>query len=361
MKYGEDKSPATGKVVVVGESVKSFLKKGVDNSPATGENIVGGELDLNYGADESPATEKVVVVGELRKPSSSDVEYTLSRSAFEDEDESSEGGDNNTEGENDATGVTGKNIRGERKSYAILRLGDVGFKRARRFKSVSTTKKGYISFSCPIPTCKRMFTVIQKSYDVLPKCAGDKTKVSWNEQWSSSGVGKGVVYGARQHFFDAHESKFPISIYPKVSSLKYKLASLPPPEAFAKLLVEKKKEARKDMVAESKSLKKTAEDLKKQLAAMTKSILQSEKKIKESTVARERISKKRKAESSLKKSSKTATGKKSRTDLVDTDSSDDDLSTPEKATLKERKEMDVVEVDTVSWLLRMGENIYISI
>ena len=93
-----------------------------------------------------------------------------------------------------------------------------------------------------------MFTVTQKGYDVLPKCAGDKAKVSWNEKWESTGFGRGVLYGAREHFFEAHGSKFPPAIYPKVSSLKYKLASLPPPEAYAELLVERTKEARKDLV-----------------------------------------------------------------------------------------------------------------
>ena len=42
--------------------------------------------------------------------------------------------------------------------------------------------------------------------------------------------------------------------------------------------------------------------------------------------------------------------------MVDTDSSDDGLPTPVRVTVKERKQMDVVEVDGVSWILRMRPN-----
>ena len=43
--------------------------------------------------------------------------------------------------------------------------------------------------------------------------------------------------------------------------------------------------------------------------------------------------------------------------MVDTDSNDDNLPATDIVTVKEREEMDIVDVDAVSWLLRMRPNV----
>ena len=85
------------------------------------------------------------------------------------------------------------------------------------------------------------------------------------------------------------------------------------------------------------------DELKKQQAALSKSISMCEKKIKASTVAKGKEHKKRKGGSGGRKqnkASKIATGKRSITELFDTDSSADQLLAPKMVMVEEHKAMD---------------------
>ena len=128
----------------------------MEKSLATGEVIVGGEAVSNSGADKSPATGKIIVGGDIEKLVLIDVDDELVSSADEEEDEISKGRDSTENApfgpgleyaddfnlDNEQFSSVVSHIK-KKKTKAYVRLENVGFKRERRFKSVTTPKAGF--------------------------------------------------------------------------------------------------------------------------------------------------------------------------------------------------------------------------